>query len=914
MADNFKINVEITGDDSKFQKTAKSSEKAASDLEKKAGGDFAKIGSNLAGIFSDKATGTNLGGFIEKIGAGTTSLEALAGPAAIAAGAITTIGVAAYKTGEAIFALAKYASDYGSEFQDATEITGLSVETLGALRLAAEQGGKSFGDITSATEKFAKQLYAAKQGDEEAQKTMKALGVTSYDLETALGQAFEAIQKNTDGLDQMGTAQKAFGKTGAELLPIIKATGGGLDEYTEKAKKLGTTLTDEEVAAADEFGDALTLLDTQAKVFATRFALQYAPDITGKLESISEFIADNKEVAAEWGESVSQTFKGASDGLSVFGEIVNNVFDDFTFRLVSANDKAAILKETLKLLLTGPLGPAAYLYGKFAAQGREAGATIKAQETGGEALKMGVRDAGTSLEDAKKAADAQKRFREQLLQDREQLNQAILLGDKAKYDELLNKQKKFYQDSKLDAESFRNWFIQTDDEFVQKAKLNLGQQFDIKAKQEKTAKGREAVQAEYNNAYAQLERESQARRDEVEKLITERQKKDAENSIKNLEGQLNRRLSVLAAIAEKETTILEARRNREEISEIDFAKAVTDKKIAAIDAEIAVKRELFEAEEKGSEKRKQIVADLITLDLKRATAAVEGSTAITNALEKEVQKRQELLELELDEARRKREADQSSKLPGLAKPPSGEAKSKQKLSALGMANSRGEDFQAGEIFDENTIMTQVSLMETLKESGMDAFRSIAGEIGNAAAQWIAYSAATGQSLGEATKAILASVSAQALGTGLYELGIGFAALTPWGAAIYGPAPLHFKSAAILMGMGAAFGGLARAVPGGNGGQNSQQNSPDYLTSNQNNRQNSDFLRQNQSYVNPYIQQRNPQSEEMAAAINKLTAMKPGDVLTKGISEKRGFISETVTKELKSNSTAKNEMGRTLGLK
>ena len=246
----------------------------------------------------------------------------------------------------------------------------------------------------------------------------------------------------------------------------------------------------------------------------------------------------------------------------------------------------------------------------------------------------------------------------------------------------------------------------------------------------------------------------------------------------------------------------------------------------------------------------------------------------------------------------------------------GMPKTKKKISAYGIANANGKDFAKDGIFDQNTVDTQVSLMATLKETGMDTFKALAGEIGNAAAQWLAYGGASEQSLGQATKAVLASVAAQALGTGLFELGIGFAALTPWGEAIYGPAPLHFKSAAILLGMGAAFGGLARAIPGGGGsGNNSQKDSPDYLRADSSS---PDYLRQNQSGNNPSQQQ---QFGELSNAVNGLTetvsrlkGIKPGEMLQQGIEQKPGLITNTTTKELNGSGTKATQMGKALRLK
>lgn len=62
--------------------------------------------------------------------------------------------------------------------------------------------------------------------------------------------------------------------------------------------------------------------------------------------------------------------------------------------------------------------------------------------------------------------------------------------------------------------------------------------------------------------------------------------------------------------------------------------------------------------------------------------------------------------------------------------------------------------------------------------------------------------------------VLAGVAAQAATMAVMELAYGIAALTPWGAAIYGPAVNHFKAAALFGSIALATGLAGRGVAGG----------------------------------------------------------------------------------------------------
>ena len=161
----------------------------------------------------------------------------------------------------------------------------------------------------------------------------------------------------------------------------------------------------------------------------------------------------------------------------------------------------------------------------------------------------------------------------------------------------------------------------------------------------------------------------------------------------------------------------------------------------------------------------------------------------------------------------------------------------------------------------------------------------------------------------------------ALGTGLYELGLGFAALTPWGAAIYGPAPLHFKSSAILLGMGAAFGGIGRAIPGGGGGKggNDQSSSPDYRTISST--LDTSKITSNREQSNQQLQLTINRLQESVTAMtgasqsleSRINTQPAGVIVASGIKSNPGLIGNQALADIKRNSSLKVETGKALGI-
>lgn len=95
-----------------------------------------------------------------------------------------------------------------------------------------------------------------------------------------------------------------------------------------------------------------------------------------------------------------------------------------------------------------------------------------------------------------------------------------------------------------------------------------------------------------------------------------------------------------------------------------------------------------------------------------------------------------------------------------------------------------------------------------------AVNGLAQGVGQLVQNWVLLGTTGPAAMRKLVASVLAGVAAQAATQAIYELAIGFAALTPWGAAIYGPAIFHFKAAALLASIAAATAIAGRGVAGG----------------------------------------------------------------------------------------------------
>lgn len=95
-----------------------------------------------------------------------------------------------------------------------------------------------------------------------------------------------------------------------------------------------------------------------------------------------------------------------------------------------------------------------------------------------------------------------------------------------------------------------------------------------------------------------------------------------------------------------------------------------------------------------------------------------------------------------------------------------------------------------------------------------AVNGLAQGVGGLVQQWVLLGTTGPGAFRKLVASVLAGVAAQAATLAVMELAYGIAALTPWGAAVYGPAPLHFKSAALFGSIAAVAGLAGRSIAGG----------------------------------------------------------------------------------------------------
>ncbi len=224
-----------------------------------------------------------------------TQVSGLLGPLSAIGGAISAWGLRA-----ATMAF----SSFGSDIHDAAQRLQISARALQELRYAGNLAGLSNEVLEGGLKKLNKTLFdVVKGGAPEAREALRQFGISvldsngrmrsSADVMSDLIKAFDRIE---NGGVRSAVAYAMFGKSSADMLPLLTQGSEEFNKLTAEAARFGLVLGDDQIAAADEFGDLIEKLGKVVRGFMLELGSRVAPVLTPLIEKLIEWTVVNREL------------------------------------------------------------------------------------------------------------------------------------------------------------------------------------------------------------------------------------------------------------------------------------------------------------------------------------------------------------------------------------------------------------------------------------------------------------------------------------------------------------------------------------------------------------------------------------------------------------------------------------------
>jgi hypothetical protein len=209
----------------------------------------------------------------------------------IGAGATAALGSVAIGA----IAVATRAAESAAKLDELSQSTGVSTEALSGLGFIARQNGVDTEIMVKGLERMSKSAFAAATAPAAAVNAYTRLGVSVKDSSGQMRTA-EAIFTDianrfvqmADGPAKTALAMQIFGRSGADLIPILDEGGSAIDELMQKARSLGIVISGETAESAEKFKQTMDLMNEAATGASNQLMTQLLPALQAVANALTK--------------------------------------------------------------------------------------------------------------------------------------------------------------------------------------------------------------------------------------------------------------------------------------------------------------------------------------------------------------------------------------------------------------------------------------------------------------------------------------------------------------------------------------------------------------------------------------------------------------------------------------------------
>jgi hypothetical protein len=289
--------------------------------------------------------------------------------AAMAVKAVAAVGVAAGAAVAGVFKLTTSAGQLADDLITMSNKTGISTTELQKMQYAARFVDVEVETMTKSQMKLTKSMDDARKGTKETVAAFSALGVEVTNSDGSLRDGQQVWAETIDALGQVeneternALAMRLFGKSAAELNPLIVAGGDSLAQLGEEAEKLGLVMSEESVAALGEFDDKMQTLQASVGGLGNAIAIAALPavgSLVSTVQGLSTAVLKGIQ-SGDWSGVKEVINTAMSDAVGGIKEMIANVAPEIVPVLSdivqtiadTAPDLVPVLLETALMLLT----------------------------------------------------------------------------------------------------------------------------------------------------------------------------------------------------------------------------------------------------------------------------------------------------------------------------------------------------------------------------------------------------------------------------------------------------------------------------------------------------------------------------------------------------------------------------------
>ncbi len=221
------------------------------------------------------------------------------------------------------------ASNAGDELTKMADRTGASVEALSELQHAASQSDVEFDALGKSMHKMQRNLVEADQGNKAAAESFSRLGVSVDELrQLTPDQQFEVLADRIAAIEdpagRTAAAMEVFGKSGADLMPLMLNGAAGIKALRQEARDLGLQVSTKDASAATLFGDTWANLQSVLMDVTKELGFALLPALTDVIQSVIPYVVEVGNWISQNRELIV-TVAAVGAGLTAAGTVIVSV-------------------------------------------------------------------------------------------------------------------------------------------------------------------------------------------------------------------------------------------------------------------------------------------------------------------------------------------------------------------------------------------------------------------------------------------------------------------------------------------------------------------------------------------------------------------------------------------------------------
>jgi phage-related protein len=193
----------------------------------------------------------------------------------------------------------------GDEIDKESQKLVLATDTYQELAYAMEMSGASIGDISKGMMNITNAIADTENGVEGASEKFDALGVSLQNVdgsmkssEQVLMESIDALASMTDETQRNALANDIFGRSYADLKPLLNSGSEGIKELMQEAEEYGMVMSQDGVNASADFDDSLTRLNGTIGGIKKSMVGNLLPSVTTVINGFSDLANGSQGASA----------------------------------------------------------------------------------------------------------------------------------------------------------------------------------------------------------------------------------------------------------------------------------------------------------------------------------------------------------------------------------------------------------------------------------------------------------------------------------------------------------------------------------------------------------------------------------------------------------------------------------------